>query len=98
MGYDIPLPPPIRAVQATLSAIQLPEIHKYIQDHHSLICEQSVDGELPMLLTVVDLAQWTCVFEVGTDLNLALSRLKELSENLLVFVRTDSEDFEKAQK
>lgn len=29
---------------------------------------------------------------------MALSRLKELSENLLVLVRNDSEDFEKAQK
>lgn len=81
IGYDNLLPPPIPAVQATLSAIQLPEIHKYIHDHDRLICEQSVDRELPMLLTVVDLALWMCDFEVATDLNLTLGRQKELSEN-----------------
>ena len=30
MGYKAPLPPPIPAIQATLSAIQNTEIHEFV--------------------------------------------------------------------
>ena len=48
-----------------------------------------------MLFIVVDLTQWTYILEVTKDPALAMSCLKELSQNLLLFVETNSEDFDK---
>jgi hypothetical protein len=49
-----------------------------------------------MLLTVVNLTQWTCIFEVTKDPIIAMSHLRELSQNLVLCVQTDSKDFDKA--
>jgi len=77
IGYKEPLLPLILRVQATLAAINPEEIHKYIQDTDlTAINTAQEDGELALLLIVLDLSQWTRIFEVAnTDLQKALGRL-----------------------
>ena len=57
MGYKDPLPPPIPGIQATLAAINLVEVHQFIQDSDlTAMNSAGEDGENPLLLTVVDLS------------------------------------------
>jgi hypothetical protein len=60
LGYKEPLPPPIPGVQATLAAINPAEIHSFIQESDlSSINSTNDEGEPTLLLTVLDLSQWT---------------------------------------
>ena len=70
IGYKEPLPPPILGVQATLAAINPMEVHQFIQNSDLAAINSAGDeGEPPLLLTVLDLSQWTRVFELAnTDL------------------------------
>jgi len=100
LGYKEPLPSPIPGVQATLAAINSTEIHRYIQDNDlSAINNAGEDGEPVLLLTVLDLAQWTRIFEVAnTDLPRALARLQEFQGKLLQILAEDELDLADAKK
>lgn len=68
LGYGPPLPAPIPAVQATLSAIDLPDLHKFIQETDSAaLSECEEEGvHAPLLLDSLDLALWTSIFVTAT--------------------------------
>jgi hypothetical protein len=69
MGYDLPLPASILAVQTTLSAIDLPDIHKFIQENDTATltnCEEE-GAQFSMLLDSLDLAFWTSLFVTATN-------------------------------
>lgn len=68
MGYGTPLPAPIPAVQATLSAVDLPNLHKFVQETDTAAlseCEEE-GGHTPLLLDSLDLALWTSIFVTAT--------------------------------
>ena len=105
MGYKAPLPPPIPAIQATLSAIQNGEIHDFIQQTDSAALEAVGDESesVVLLLTILDLSLWTRVFEfansrVLTDRQKALDRLREFHEILPKLVLRDFEELEQAEE
>ena len=69
LGYKPPLPPPISAIQATLSAIQNFEIHDFVQQS-DLAAIEAADEESEsavLLLTILDLSLWTRVFEFANS-------------------------------
>lgn len=68
MGYGPPLPAPIPAVQTTLSAIDLPELHQFVQDGDSAALTNGDEegGHTPLLLDSLDLALWTSLFVTAT--------------------------------
>ena len=68
MGYGPPLPAPIPAVQATLCAIDMPNLHKFIQETYTTAlseCEEE-GWHTPLLLDSLDLALWTSIFVTAT--------------------------------
>ena len=68
LGYGPPLPAPIPAVQATLCAIDLPDLHKFIQETDTAAlneCEEE-GVHTPLLLDSLDLALWTSIFVTAT--------------------------------
>ena len=83
MSYKPPLPPPIPAIQATLSAIQNTEIHDFVQQNDSAALEAAGEQSesASLLLTILDLSLWTRVFEFANsqilaDRQKALDRLR----------------------
>ena len=100
MGYKDPLPLPIPGIQATLAAINPVEVHQFIQDSDlTAMNSAGEDGENPLLLTVVDLSQWTRIFEfANTDLQKALSRLQELQSMLFQILANDEADLSDAKR
>lgn len=58
MGYGSPLPAPILVVQTILSAIDLPKMHKVIQDNDTTTLIDCDDEgiHLPLLIDSLDLA------------------------------------------
>ena len=68
MGYGPPLPAPIPTVQTTLSAIDSPDIHRFIQesDNAALANDEDEGGHAPLLLDSLDLALWTSLFITAT--------------------------------
>ena len=68
MGYGPPLPAPIPAVQTTLSAIDLPELHQFVQENDTAALANSDEegGQIPLLLDSLDLALWTSLFVTAT--------------------------------
>ena len=68
MGYGPPLPAPIPAVQTTLSAIDLPELHRFVQenDTDAVTNGDEEGGHIPLLLDSLDLALWTSLFVTTT--------------------------------
>ena len=68
MGYGPPLPAPIPAIQTTLSAIDLPEMHKFIQDCDTAALTDCDDEGVhsPLLIDSLDLALWTSLFVTTT--------------------------------
>lgn len=100
LGYRDPLPAPVPGIQATLSAMNPTEVHKFIQDADlAAISAAGDDGEPPLLLTVLDLSQWTRVFEcANTDLHTALERLKELHAALHDILLQEEKELELAKR
>ena len=105
LGYKPPLPPPIPAIQATLSAIQNSEIHDFVKQS-DLAAIEAADEESEsavLLLTILDLSLWTRVFEFANSPILierqkALDRLREFNELLPKLVAQDFEESEQADK
>ena len=101
MGYDLPLPPPIPIIQATLACIKPPQIHAYIQENDSETIKNNGDeGESPLILSMLDLSQWTRIFEVanGKTPEMGLARLKELYLVLDEMITQDALDYADSQK
>ena len=69
LGYGPPLPTPIPAVQPALSAIDLPNLHKFIQEtDNATLSECNEEGvHTPLLLDSLDLALWTSIFVTATS-------------------------------
>ena len=68
MGYGPPLPAPIPAVQTTLSAIDLPELHQFIQENDTAALTDCDDEGVhqPLLIDSLDLSLWTSLFVTAT--------------------------------
>ena len=101
MEYDLPLPPPIPIIQATLACIKPPQIHAYIQKNDSKTIKNNGDeGESPLILSMLDLSQWTRIFEVanGKTPEMGLARLKELHLVLDEMITQDALDYADLQK
>ena len=85
MGYGPPLPAPIPAVQATLSAIDLPNLHKFIQETDSASlneCEEE-GVHAPLLLDSLDLALWTSIFvTAATDPEKSIANIRKAHAKL----------------
>jgi hypothetical protein len=85
MGYGPPLPAPIPAVQTTLSAIDLPELHRFIQENDNTALTNCEDegGHTPLLLDSLDLALWTSLFVTATtDAGKTLANIKSAHSRL----------------
>ena len=76
------------------------EIHQYIQESHTAAMSAAgEEGEPPLLLTVLDLSQWTRIFEfANSDLPAAMARLKELHTVLHDILTQDEGDLETSKK
>ena len=100
LGYNDPLPVPIPGIQATLAMITPRDIHAYIQESDTAsMTAAGEDGEPPLLLTVLDLSQWTRIFEfANSDLPAAMDRLKELQAALHDILAQDEGDLESSKK
>ena len=68
MGYGPPLPAPIPAMQTTLFAIDLPELHQFVQENDTTALANGKEegGHTPLLLDSHDLALWTSLFVTAT--------------------------------
>ena len=85
MGYGPPLPAPIPAVQTTLSAIDLPELHKYVQDNDTAaLADCDEEGvHQPLLIDSLDLSLWTSLFVTATtDPNRTMHSIKSAHTKL----------------
>ena len=100
LGYNEPLPAPIPGIQATLAMMTPAEIHNYIQETDTAAMQAAgEDGEPSLLLTVLDLSQWSRIFEfANSDLPAAMARLKELHTALLDILAQDEADLEASKK
>jgi len=101
LGYEENLPAPIAAVQVTLAAMKAPQIHEYIQtkDTESL-SSSTEDGEQLLLLTTLDLSQWTRIFEFANNektLPTALKRLQEYHVALNALMERDMAEYQEAK-
>ena len=69
MGYGPPLPAPVHAVQTTMSAIDLPELHQFVQENDivALANGDEEGGHTQLLLDSLDLALWTSLFVTATN-------------------------------
>ena len=79
MGYGLPLPAPIPAVQTTLSAIDLHDLHKFIQENDTVTFTnyEEKDAHMPLLIDSLDLALWTSLFITTTnDPNITIANIK----------------------
>ena len=76
------------------------DIHQYIQESDTAAMSAAgEDGEPPLLLTVLDLSQWTRIFEFSnSDLPAAMACLKELHSALDDILAQDEADLETSKK
>ena len=85
LGYGPPLPAPIPAVQTTLTAIDVPEFHRCVQelDATALNDVDEEGGHAPLLLDTLDLAAWTSLFVLATaDQTKTVARLRSAQAKL----------------
>jgi len=100
MGYKESLSPLILRVYATLTAINPTKIYKFEQDtDFTAINFTCNEGEPALLFTMLDLFQWTHIFEVAnTNLWKALDQLLEFHEVLHQILASDENDLIQAKK
>lgn len=95
MGYNPLLPAPISAVQTTLSAIDLPNMHKFIQEYDMTAltnCEEE-GVHLLMLLDSLDIALWTSLFVTATnDPNRTIANIKSAYARLNDLLMYDEQE------
>ena len=95
LGYGPPLPAPIPAVQTTMAAIDVPELHAFIQESDIAVInetdEEGIHG--PLLLDTLDLAAWTSLFVTATsDKTKTFSRLRTAQSRLQELLTDDEMD------
>ncbi len=100
LGYCDPLLVLILGNQATMLAINSSEVHKFVQDTNlAALVVARKDNEPLLLLTILDLSQWTQIFEcVNVDLAIVLVCLKKLHIVLHDILLYDEYDLEIAKK
>lgn len=102
LGYGDPLPAPAPAVQATLASMKSPAIHAYVneQDRAALLdCDD--DGEhAPLLLTTLDLSQWTLILNlvIRDSEDKALGQLRIAQSKLAEMLDVEAEELAQAEK
>ena len=99
MGYGPPLPAPIPAVQTTLSAIDLPELHKFVQESDTTTladCDEE-DVHQPLLIDSLDLSLWTSLFvTTTTDPNRTMHNIKSAHTKLGNLLMQDEHEITKS--
>jgi hypothetical protein len=99
MGYSPPLPAPIPAVQTTLSAIDLPELHKFVQESDTTaLADCDEDGvHQPLLIDSLDLSLWTSLFVTATtDPNRTMHNIKSAHVKLGDLLLQDEQETTKS--
>ena len=95
LGYGLPLPAPIPAVQTTIAAIDIPEFHTFIQETDMAVINEADDEGLhgPLLLDSLDLAAWTSLFVTATtDKQKTVNRLRSAQSRLSELIADDEGD------
>ena len=99
MGYGPPLPAPIPAVQTTLSAIDLPELHKFVQESDATaLADCDEEGvHQPLLIDSLDLSLWTSLFVTATtDPNRTMHNIKSAHTRLSDLLIQDEQETTKS--
>ena len=99
MGYGPPLPAPIPAVQTTLSAIDLPELHQYVQESDTAaLADCDEEGvHQPLLIDSLDLSLWTSLFVTATtDPNKTINNVKSAHAKLSDLLMQDEQETTKS--
>lgn len=99
MGYGPPLPAPIPAIQTTLSAIDLPEMHKFVQESDAAALADCDDEgvHLPLLIDSLDLALRTSLFVTATkDPSITLANIKFAHARLSDLLMQDEQEATKS--
>ena len=100
LGYGPPLPAPIPAVQATLTAIDIPEFHTFIQETDTVTINEADDEGLhtPLLIDSLDLAAWTSLFVLATtDKTKTVDRLRKAHGKLPELLVEDEQEADRAE-
>lgn len=100
LGYGPPLPAPIPAVQATLTAIDIPEFHTFIQEMDTMTINEADDEGLhtPLLIDSLDFAAWTSLFVLATtDKTKTVDRLRNAHSKLPELLNEDEQEAERAE-
>ena len=95
MGYGPPLPAPIPAVQTTLSAIDLPELHQFIQESDTTaLADCDEEGvHQPLLIDSLDLSLWTSLFITAiSDPSKTLNNIKSAHAKLSDLLLQDEQE------
>lgn len=99
MGYNPPLPAPIPTIQTTLSAIDLSELHQYIQkcSTASLTYCNEEGVHLPLMIDSLDLFLWTSLFvTTTTESNKTLANIKSVHAKLSDLLIQNEQDTTKS--
>ncbi|KAG0598635.1 hypothetical protein M758_12G089600 [Ceratodon purpureus] len=101
LGYEDPLPAPIPSVQVVICALKEPRLHQFIQEQDLLaLSDVDEDGEsAPLLLTTLDLSDWTHLLVLGgSNPETGLSRLREAHSKLIDILEKDDLDLRATEK
>lgn len=99
LGYGPPLPAPIPAVQTTLTAINIPEFHTFIQETDTVAINEADEEGLhtPLLIDSLDLAAWTSLFVLATtDKTKTVDRLKNAHSKLQELLIEDEQEADRS--
>ena len=101
MGYGNQLPPPSPVVQATLAALNAPDLHKFViqQDTEALTDTDDEGQSVPLFLTALDLCQWTWILSLEIEEpGKGLKQLQKVQDQLALILDSEAEDLEFAMK
>ena len=99
LGYGPPLPAPIPAVQTTLTAIDIPEFHAFIQETATVTVNEADEEGLhsPLLIDSLDLAAWTSLFVLATtDKPKTVDRLRKAHSKLPELLIKDEQEADRS--
>ena len=101
IGYGRHLPPPSPSVQATLAALNAPDLQKFIiqQDTEALADTDDEGQSTPLFLTTLDLCQWTWILSLEIEEpGKGLKQLQKVPHQLAKILDSEAEDLEFAMK
>ena len=99
LGYGPPLPAPIPAEHTTLTAIDIPEFHAFIQETDTVAINEADDEGLhtPLLIDSLDLAAWTSLFVLATtDKPKTVDRLRKTHSKLHELLVDDEQEADRS--